>query len=472
MSEWTPRLVILGLLALILGVPLVLHPTSAAVDPEALKLVIITPHNEQIRYEIERAFDKWHQAKTGKRVVIDWRAIGGTSDIERQLLSEYAALLDHDRMDDGAGYDLVFGGGDYFFNSTLKPGVKRDGKPHTVLSPISPEDFDDAMLAEVYPDPTIADVRLYDKDRMWWGVVLSSFGIAYNNDLLKNAGLAEPQTWSDLNDFRYFRLVALADPSHSGSIRVTYDAILQRYGWERGWRTLRRVCANARYFAASSSKVPVDVSQGEAMAGMCIDFYGRYQAQVVGAERMGYVAPADATVVTPDPVAVLRGAPHRELAVDFVRFLLSTQGQRLWCYRRGEPDGPEQFELRRPPVRRDMYTPDEMASMTDKVNPYLIAKPKPEGTPSYFMVLPTVLHAMAMDVHEDLRTAWMAICREKDAARRDSMITLFDRLPFTQEELLGSPARWKSDPDAQTNDRLAWTQFFRDNYHEIIGMAR
>ena len=37
----------------------------AAVPDGALRLVILTPHNEQIRYEIGLAFSKWHQSRHG-----------------------------------------------------------------------------------------------------------------------------------------------------------------------------------------------------------------------------------------------------------------------------------------------------------------------------------------------------------------------------------------------------------------------
>src|SRR3982750_4292068 len=54
-------------------------------------LVIVTPHNEAIRYEFERGFSQWHQAKYGAPVKIEWRAIGGTTEISRYLTSEFAS---------------------------------------------------------------------------------------------------------------------------------------------------------------------------------------------------------------------------------------------------------------------------------------------------------------------------------------------------------------------------------------------
>ena len=45
-------------------------------DPE---LVIISAHNEAIRFEFAQAFSRWHQKNFGQPVKIDWRAIGGTT---------------------------------------------------------------------------------------------------------------------------------------------------------------------------------------------------------------------------------------------------------------------------------------------------------------------------------------------------------------------------------------------------------
>src|SRR5260221_447862 len=46
-------------------------------------------------------------------------------------------------------------------------------------------------------------------------------------------------------------------------------------GWKRGMSDLLKIAANARYFADSSPLVPIDVSRGEAAAGVAIDFYAR-----------------------------------------------------------------------------------------------------------------------------------------------------------------------------------------------------
>ena len=85
MKDWSVRIIILGLLAIILGVPFLLRPAveagasmGAAPGPDD-RLVILSPHNEQIRYEIARAFNLYRRGRHQGPVQFDWRSSGGTS---------------------------------------------------------------------------------------------------------------------------------------------------------------------------------------------------------------------------------------------------------------------------------------------------------------------------------------------------------------------------------------------------------
>jgi len=183
-------------------------------------------------------------------------------------------------------------------------------------------------------------------------------------------------------------------------------------------------------------------------------------------ERVGFVAPKGATLVSPDPIAVLRGAKHRQVAVRFIRFLLTERGQALWAFRKGTEWGPEQFELRRSPVMPALYA-DHADQMVDPVNPYEIAVPVAEGTPSYFGVVPVLLHAMAMDIHEQLKAAWGALHAVEDPAKRAAMEARFDALPFTNDELLQAAEQWSGNERREVLDRIRWTQFFAEQYEAI-----
>ena len=83
-------LIIIALVAVV-GLPFLFRTKQATVETADETLVIITPHNEALRYEYTRGFREWYHARTGKTVAIDWRVIGGTSEITRFLESEYVS---------------------------------------------------------------------------------------------------------------------------------------------------------------------------------------------------------------------------------------------------------------------------------------------------------------------------------------------------------------------------------------------
>ena len=252
---------------------------------------------------------------------------------------------------------------------------------------LHPFDADFKLLHEAFPKPDLAGVRLYDYvtdpsgkqlPPQWIGRLPEQFRDRVQPGFIRGDGIAPPQTWSDLTDPRLSGAVALADPTHSGSVSVAYMMILQRSmadaekeffslpanvsrpkaelmklpeyrsalaaGWKKGMGQLLLIAANARYFSDSSTQIPNDVASGDAAAGMAIDFYGRVTSETVGPRRCLFVTPPAATAITPDPVAILYGTRGRqlELANHFIEFLLSRQGQRLWILKAGQPGGPRQ----------------------------------------------------------------------------------------------------------------------------------
>jgi len=375
---------------------------GTATGGDALTLVVVSPHNDDIRLEFSTAFSAWHLKKYGREVKLDFRTVG-TSDVKRLIETTYREIkqrngnaLPTDEKLVRSGLDVVWGGGDYMFDRELKP-----------LGVLRPIELDPKLMAEVFPQPTLAGVKLYDfaKDAAgkplpprWIGVCLSSFGIVYNPDIYRTLGLAEPATWNDLADPKLIGLISLADPQHSGSAAVAYMMVIQRAmadaetafldshpdlkarpkaewsknaeykeelaaGWKRGLRVLTQIAANTRYFADSSTIVPNDVGNGEAAAGVAIDFYGRVTQESLGSDRCRFVSPRAATAITPDPIAILYGTTGEKLTLanHLVEFLLTREAQLLWILNPGQKGGPSIRSLRRPPIRFDLYAANEIA---------------------------------------------------------------------------------------------------------------
>jgi iron(III) transport system substrate-binding protein len=334
-------------LAVVVAAPLFLREPDNASGLGADTLVIISPHNESIRFEFSRAFAEYYRNKTGRTVRIDWRLPGGTTEIVRYLDSEYeAAFRVHwtrslglpwtrltleafsdsrvggsanksslaERARDaflnstvGCGIDLLFGGGSFDFANLADRGLLVDSgtlsRNPELFSAGSDKQIPQSLGGEPYWDPR----------GRWIGVCLAGFGICYNTDVLARLGFSPPpEQWVDLADGRLFRSVGLADPTKSGSAAKAYELIIQQQmnqrlaeierststpqqesesqaikeGWDRGLQLLIQLAANSRYFSDSAPKVPADVAYGEAAAGMCIDFYGRSESEAV-ADKAG-----------------------------------------------------------------------------------------------------------------------------------------------------------------------------------------
>jgi len=512
MSWWRIGLVIVAL-AVLIGAPLWLRPRAEAARQGAgeRELIVLTPHNEQIRREFARGFDQWHRERfAGEGVIIHWNTPGGTSEIVRMLQSQYRAALERGE-EPGGDADLVFGGGSYEHEQLKRPvSVEIDGafRSTTISAPIA---FSRQWLDDTYGPNSIGDSRLFDLDQHWFGNALSGFGIVYNREVLARLGVAEPTTWAHLGDPALRGWVALVNPAQSGSITTAFEAILQRRGWEEGWRILRRAAANARHFSASAPKAPIEVSQGDAAMGVCIDFYGRYQSQAVadaaGRSRVGYLDPPGETSIDPDPVSMLRGAPHAETAQRFIEFLLTEPAQALWQFpaRDPQPDGlgPRRYELRRLPNLRSMYE-RHAGRMIDQVNPYEIARAVENPNRDIRAFIAPLFAAMAMESHDELQAAWEAIVTHPayppgcaivtaedvaDPALR-LMLERFDAMPDSPGpegvalSLQGchhlaairqgwkTPSLWPRNSKPEQVAQVQFGAFFREQYQRVVELAR
>lgn len=519
------RVIILACFVILIGVPMVFRPgseVSHSASGQVDQLIIITPHNEQIRYEFKRAFERWHMERFNVPVEVVYNVPGGTSEIRKMLESQFVAAIESGSQP-GGDADLVFGGGT-FEHSRLKRGVTLtvDGQPHTASISV-PMEFSDQWLLDTFGENRIGDDRLYDPDKHWFGLALSGFGIVFNNHVLQQLNITPPKDWVDLCDPRLQGWVALVNPNQSGSVTTAFESIFKRVGWQEGWRILRRAGANARYFSASSLKPPIDVSQGNAAMGVCIDFFGRFQSQALkdagDAGRIGYIDPPGVPLDA-DPISMLRNAPHPELAKRFIEFCLSEQGQALWQFPKrsalldvtsAEPaytlHGPDRFELRRMPIVRSMYE-QHFDHFTDMVNPFELAQPANFPDQNFRDFIAPLFAAIAMDTHHNLKAAWNAIVTHPAYPTGDVMVTaddvtdptlrmmlhLFDAMPtvagpggsvrsLEAAEALGAIRSgwlqrgwakhrlWPDETSPADELRRRFGDFFRANYQHILALA-
>jgi len=396
-------------------------------------LVIYSPHSKEIQQEFTEAFQGWYQAETGREVAVSWPDAGGGTDILKRLEDKFRT----GRYD----VDLVYGGGP-IFDQMKQLGMLQ---PHRL-----PED----VLAAV--PKTVAGQPLYDPDFTWYGAAISTFGLIYNKTLIGDRRLPPVQDWQALADPAYFGLVGAGDPSKSASVRKAYEIILQAYGYERGMRVLALMGANARNFYRSSSEIPMDCAKGFIALGPCIDFYALRQMRSEGGRNLGFLAPSGLTVVTCDPIGILKNAPHTETARKFVEFVMRPEGQRLWMLPAGSPGGPREFTLERLAVLPGLY--QAIPSAGERLDPFKVAPP-----PFYDVakendrqvILADYLRVALVENHAALAAAWKAVIA---AGAPENLLAELGR-PLVSEEEMGHLGRevWTPIlvPDDATADRKA-----------------
>src|SRR5688572_15159419 len=89
-----PALPGLMLLAALLFVPFLLRPPQPERDGAARSLVVLTSHNDAIRHEMARGFQRYQTERGRPLARIDWRSPGGTTELARILSSEYRAAFE------------------------------------------------------------------------------------------------------------------------------------------------------------------------------------------------------------------------------------------------------------------------------------------------------------------------------------------------------------------------------------------
>ena len=578
--------VIILVLALILALPFLFRQETGVREwrPGDPVVVVITPMNEAIRHEYALAFSAWHVERYGAPVKVDWRNIGGGTEIMRYLTSEILAgfrawwtgqgrpwrsdaasivlsqTLDPTQKpadiseadwpqqvelftafrgtDDarafGSGMDLIFGGGTYDANNATRQGLlvapwsDDEIPPDLLATPGGAELIPTGMSGEIWRAPT------------FYGTSLSTFGICFNRDRMAALGITQdPQEWADLADPRWFGTIGLADPTKSGSIAKAFETIVQvecrkavnaagfggvadayeariraanlpagempegvpaayqravERGWEAGLQLVQQIGANARYFTDSASKIPLDVGMGNAAAGLAIDFYGRYEAIIShgnwGRDAMGYITPAAQSGVGADPISLLRGAPNRETAVRFIEFLLSEEGQQLWCYRVGEPGGPQKRALQRFPIRRDFYpsadpalhaayerhrahTTDDLGTPT--LDAYRLAQEyvyQPRWTAGYYGLFRDLIRAMCLDSAVELKAAWRAILDAGGPDACPEAMRAFQQLPQKPEPLTWSSGLTTGSRHPRMDLLREWTLHYRRQYTLAARLAK
>lgn len=407
------------------------------------QVVVISPHRS-IQQEVVPRFKAFYLEKFREPVEVEWLDQGGASEALKYVLVRY------EKNPKSAMIDLFWGGGE-------QPHLELKRQQFLKSYPISQE------IKKDIPSH-LGAIPIYDNEETWHAVNFSSFGVFYNKKMLKLLKIEEPTGWENLGDLKFLNYLSNADPRRSSSHLTMYTIILQTLGWEKGWDLLTRIAINTHKFAQSSSSPVKAVIAGEAIAGLSIEYYALAKIGDLGADNLGFLLPANQSVMNVDPISMLRGAPNEKVAGRFIEFILSPQIQKLFLLRKGDKDGPTFSTLGRLAVSPQSYKETEGRRLV-ALNPFHLQMPpfvldREHATKMQF-VLADLIGTVLIDAHKELKETVNFLIKAGRVAELNKVT-----FPIKQEEVYQLADKWW-DPSFRNQTINSWLVRAREIYQGL-----
>jgi iron(III) transport system substrate-binding protein len=193
--------------------------------------------------------------------------------------------------------------------------AKKEG----LIVPYKPKDWD-KVPAEW------GGMKVKDKDYYWTCFAPWIVTNLYNEKVLKALRLPPPKTWRDLLNPIYRGNVVHTLPYASGTMHETAEILIQAFGEKEAWAYLRLLAAQLARFSTGSTDTTQLVSRGEIPIGIA-----QPQMNAMAARKDGYPVRdllPEKTILVPEAVALLKGAPNEATGKIFLDWLFSMDGQK------------------------------------------------------------------------------------------------------------------------------------------------
>ena len=269
---------------------------AAAAD----KLGWVGPVYTELAESLERGFKAYYKKTYGKEVEITFVKPGG-----------WPVCLDKVRLWGGKpDADIFLGAG-----APAHEIAKKEG----LIVPYKPKDWD--MVPATW-----GGMKVKDADDYWTCFAPWIVTNLYNQKVLKKLRLPPPKTWNDLLNPIYRGNIVHTLPYASGTMHETIEILIQAFGEKEAWRYLRLLAAQLARFSTGSTDTTQLTARGEAPIGIA-----QPQMNAMAARKDGYPVRdllPEKTILVPEAVALLNGAPNEKTGKIFLDWLFSMDGQK------------------------------------------------------------------------------------------------------------------------------------------------
>ncbi len=249
-------------------------------------LVVYSPHGRDMLEVFEQRFEASHPG-----VDVQWIDMGSQEVLDR-LRSERA----------NPQADVWFGAPAAMFQRAAADSLLQ-------------------RMAPAWASAVPADAR--DANGYWYGTYETPEVIAYNSVAV--SAQDAPKDWEDVLDPKWRDRVLIRDPLASGTMRTIFGMILERSirqtgDTAAGFAWLRRLDAQTKEYVLNPTLLYQKLARQEGL----ITLWDMPDIEIIRSKQnlpIGYVYPSSGTPMVIDAIAIPRGAPHPELAREFVDFV-------------------------------------------------------------------------------------------------------------------------------------------------------
>ena len=271
--------------------------------PEALaadKIGWVGPVYTELAESLTRGFKEYYKKTYDKDVDITFVNPGG-----------WPVCLDKVRLWGGKpDADIFLGAG-----APAHEIAKKEG----LIVPYQPKDWDKVPAKW-------GGMKVKDADYYWTCFAPWIVTNLYNEKVLSKLRLPPPKTWNDLLNPIYRGNIVHTLPYASGTMHETIEILIQAFGEEEAWKYLRLLAAQLARFSTGSTDTTQLTGRGEIPIGIA-----QPQMNAMAARKDGYPVRdllPEKTILVPEAVALLKGAPNEATGKIFLDWLFSMEGQK------------------------------------------------------------------------------------------------------------------------------------------------
>lgn len=287
-------------IVIVLSMALLLTPIFAAKAQAKEKVGWVGPVYKELSDSLNKGFKAYYKKTYGKDIDITFVRPGG-----------WPVVVDKVRIWAGKpDADIFLGAG-----APAHELLKKEG----LLVPYKPKGWDKIPAKW-------GGMKVKDKDYYWTCFAPWIVTNLYNEKVLKKLRLPPPKTWNDLLNPIYRGNIVHTLPYASGTMHETIEILLQAFGEKEAWRYLRLLAAQLARFSTGSTDTLQLVARGEVPIGVA-----QPQMNAMAARKDGYPVRdllPEKTILVPEAVALLKGAPNEANGKIFLDWLFSMEGQK------------------------------------------------------------------------------------------------------------------------------------------------